>query len=67
MNTLDRIGFKKHLRTGKSFCGECGKKLQDEEREAGFCADCNAKIENDMRILRDGEDGNFTFLADLQT
>jgi hypothetical protein len=52
--------------TGTMICGECGRKLLDEERDAGFCADCNAKIENDLRILRDSEDGNFTFLADLQ-
>ena len=53
------------MRTKNAVCEECGKKLQDIEQETGFCADCNAKIENDMRILRDSEDGNFAFLADL--
>ncbi len=53
------------MRTNEPLCEECGKKLQGSENEAGFCADCNAKIENDMRILRDGENGNFAFLADL--
>lgn len=53
------------MRTNEAVCEECGKRLQGGEQESCFCADCNAKIENDMRILRDGENGKFAFLADL--
>jgi predicted amidophosphoribosyltransferase len=48
-----------------TLCVECSKELAKDEWESGFCADCNAKIENDMRILRECEDGNFAFHADL--
>jgi hypothetical protein len=53
------------IRTLTSTCIECGKKLLDSEHETGFCAACDAKVENDLRILRESDDGNFAFLADL--
>jgi DNA-directed RNA polymerase subunit RPC12/RpoP len=48
-------------------CLECGKKLENEEKEIGFCVDCNAKIDNDIRILRESEGDSFAFLAETKT
>jgi hypothetical protein len=53
------------VQTVGSTCIECGKKLLDSEHEIRFCAPCDARVENDMRILRESDDGNFSFLADL--
>lgn len=53
------------VHTVGSTCIECGKILLESEHDTGFCAPCDAKVENDIRILRESDDGNFAFLSDL--